>query len=59
MYMAKLASRNGGEDPSVTDDDLRAVIQRKKCLKFLLKKVCRSTILFQFDLLCLKSLSRN
>ena len=51
MYMAKLASRNGGEDTSVTDDDLRAVIQRKKCLKFLLKKVCHSTILLQFDLL--------
>ena len=35
MYLAKLASRNGGHDPSVTDDDLKAVVKRRKCLKFL------------------------
>ena len=45
MYMAKLASRNGGEDPSVTYGDLAAVVQRKESMEFLHdilpKKVCR------------------
>merc|ERR1712080_14200 len=35
MYMAKLASRNGGEDPSVTYGDLAAVVQRKESMEFL------------------------
>ena len=33
--MAKLASRNGGEDPSVTYGDLAAVVQRKESMEFL------------------------
>ena len=35
MYMAKLASRNGGDDPSVTYGDLAAVVQRKESMEFL------------------------
>merc|ERR1712154_629893 len=35
MYLAKLASRNGGEDPSVTYADLAAVVQRKDSMEFL------------------------
>ena len=35
MYMAKLASRNGGEDPGVTYGDLAAVVQRKESMEFL------------------------
>ena len=35
MYMAKLASRNGGEEPSVTYNDLAAVVQRKESMEFL------------------------
>ena len=33
--MAKLASRNGGEDPGVTYGDLAAVVQRKESMEFL------------------------
>ena len=48
MYMAKLASRNGGDDPSVTYGDLAAVVQRKESMEFLHdilpKKVCRPFI---------------
>ena len=33
--MAKLASRNGGEDTSVTYGDLAAVVQRKESMEFL------------------------
>merc|ERR1712223_1099761 len=35
MYLSKLASRNGGEDPSVTYADLAAVVQRKDSMEFL------------------------
>merc|ERR1711978_243979 len=35
MYLSKLASRNGGEDPSVTYADLAAVVQRKESMEFL------------------------
>jgi len=35
MYLAKLASRNGGEDTSVTYSDLAAVVQRKDSMEFL------------------------
>jgi len=35
MYLAKLASRNGGEDTSVTYADLAAVVQRKDSMEFL------------------------
>ena len=46
MYMAKLASRNGGEDPSVTYGDLAAVVQRKESMEFL-HDILPKKVLFQ------------
>ena len=44
--MAKLASRNGGEDPSVTYGDLAAVVQRKESMEFL-HDILPKKVLFQ------------
>ena len=62
MYMAKLASRNGGEDPSVTYGDLAAVVQRKESMEFLHdilpKKVdydLKYFILYKYQTYCRKS----
>ena len=52
MYMAKLASRNGGEDPSVTYGDLAAVVQRKESMEFL-HDILPKKVLFQ-NLICNK-----
>ena len=49
MYMAKLASRNGGEDPSVTYGDLAAVVQRKESMEFLHDILPKKVIVFSLS----------
>ena len=54
MYMAKLASRNGGDDPSVTYGDLAAVVQRKESMEFLHDILPKKVISFYFTSIDMK-----